>query len=321
MRYLLFWYKKIWMGAVDMAVFRVEKTRDYTVISNDHIKNARLSLRAKGLMSLMLSLPESWNYTMNGLARISLEGVDAIRKALQELEAEGYVVRSRIRNAKGQLTDTEYVIYEKPVHNTPEPDEPTQERSKQEQPMQAEPMQDSPVQEKPMLENPILEKPVLENPTQLNIYNNKIYNKLNTKLSSTNLSNPIPSNPVDRNGSDGIAMREHYRSVIQENIGYEVLCERESKERLDEIVELMLDTVCTARKTIRIAGDDYPADVVRSRLLKIGSTHIEYIFDCLKNNTTRVRNIRQYLLTALFNALSTMDNYYAMRVNHDLYGT
>jgi len=299
-----------------MAVFRVEKVADYTVMSNHHLKNIRLSLRAKGLMSLMLSLPENWNYTMNGLACISLEGVDAIRKALQELEAEGYVVRSRIRNAKGQLTDTEYVIYEKPVHNTPEPDEATEKQPIQEKPMQAEPML-----EKPMLEKPILEKPMLENPTQLNIYNNKIYNKLNTNLSSTNLSNPIPSNPAEREGSDGIVMREHYRSVILENIGYEVLCERESKERLDEIAELMLDTVCTARKTVRIAGDDYPADVVRSRLLKINSTHIEYIFDAMKSNTGYIRNIKKYLLATLFNAPSTMDNYYAAQVNHDLYGT
>jgi len=304
-----------------MAVFRVEKVADYTVMSNHHLKNIRLSLRAKGLLSLMLSLPENWDYTLKGLARISLESVDAIRKALQELETEGYVVRSRIRNAKGQLTDAEYVIYEKPVHNTPEPDETTEKQPIQEKPMQAEPVLEKPMLEKPMLEKPILEKPVLENPTQLNIYNNKIYNKLNTNLSSTNLSNPIPSNPEEWKGSDGIAKREHYRSVILENIGYEVLCERESKERLDEIAELMLDTVCTARKTVRIAGDDYPADVVRSRLLKITSMHIEYVFDALKSSTTRVRNIRQYLLAALFNAPSTMDNYYAAQVNHDLYGT
>jgi len=299
-----------------MAVFRVEKTRDYTVISNHHLKNERLSLRAKGLLSLMLSLPESWDYTLKGLAHISLEGVDAIRKALQELEAEGYVVRRRIRNVKGQLTDAEYVIYERPVHSTPEPDEPTQEQPIQEKPMQAEPVLEKPMLENPILDKPTLEKPMLEIPTQLNIYNNKIHNKLNT-----NLSNPIPSDSADRNGSDGNAVREHYRSAILENIGYEVLCERESKERLDEIVELMLDTVCTARKTIRIAGDDYPADVVRSRLLKICSTHINYIFDAMKENTGYIRNIKKYLLAALFNAPSTMDNYYAAKVNHDLYGT
>ena len=288
-----------------MAVFRVEKTKDYTVISNHHLKNIRISLRAKGLLSIMLSLPENWDYTIKGLARISLEGVDAIRKAIQELEAEGYIVRSRVRNEKGQLTDAEYVIYEKPVSNPPAQEEPTP----------AEPMQET-----PMLENPILDTPVLETSTQLNI------NILNTKLLNTNISNPILSNPStqqnsrDGNGLDRIALRESYQSVILENLDYEILCQREDKERLDEIVQLMLDTVCTCRKSVRIAGDDYPAEVVRSRFLKLSSEHIEYVFDCLKNNTTRVRNIKKYLLAALYNAPSTMDNYYSSMVNHDLYG-
>jgi len=294
-----------------MAVFRVEKNKDYTVISNHHLKNIRISLRAKGLLSIMLSLPENWDYTLKGLARISLEGVDAIRKAIQELEAEGYIVRSRVRNEKGQLTDAEYVIYEKPVHNPPVQEEPVQE-----EPTQAEPMQET-----PMLENPILDTPALEKSTQLNI------NILNTKLLNTNISNPILSNPSsqqnsrDGNGLDTIALRERYQSVILENLDYEILCQREDKERLDEIVELMLDTVCTSRKTVRIAGDDYPADVVRSRLLKLSCEHIEYVFDAMKKNTTHVRNIRQYLLAALFNAPTTIDNYYFVLVNNDLYGT
>lgn len=304
-----------------MAVFRVEKTGDYTVMSNNHLKNASLSLKAKGLLSVMLSLPEEWDYTLKGLARISLEGVDAIRKAIQELETEGYIVRSRVRNEKGQLTDAEYIIYEKPVHNPHTQEEPVQEQPTQTKPIQAEPMQAEPMQETPMLENPILDTPALEKSTQLNIY------KLNTKSLSTNLSNPILSNPYgkqnssDRNGLDGIALRERYRSVILENLDYDMLCQREDKERLDEIVELMLDTVCTCRKSVRIAGDDYPADVVRSRLLKLSSEHIEYVFDAMKKNTTHVRNIRQYLLAALFNATVTIDNYYSAMVSHDLYGS
>jgi len=309
-----------------MAIFRVEKTRDYTVMSNHHLKNIRISLRAKGLLSIMLSLPENWDYTLKGLARISLEGVDAIRMAIKELEAEGYIVRSRVRNEKGQLTESEYVIYEKPVSNPPAQEEPVQE-----EPMQVEPMQVEPMQEKPMLENPIQAKPILGEPTlekstQLNIY--KLNTKLlNTKLLNTNISNPILSNPStqqnsrDGNGLDRIVVRERYQSAILENLDYEILCQREDKERLDEIVELMLDTVCTSKKSIRIAGDDYPAEVVRSRLMKLSSEHIEYVFDAMKKNTTHVRNIRQYLLATLFNAPTTIDNYYSALVNNDLYGT
>ena len=97
-----------------MAVFRIEKTRDYTVMANHHLKNRELTLKAKGLMSVLLSLPDDWDYTLAGLARISREGVDAIREAVKELERAGYVIRNRVRNEKGQLTDTEYVIYEQP---------------------------------------------------------------------------------------------------------------------------------------------------------------------------------------------------------------
>ena len=97
-----------------MAVFRIERTRDYTVMSNHHLRNANLSLKAKGLLSMMLSLPEDWNYTTRGLAKICKEGVDAIGAALRELEAVGYIVRHKLRDSQGRISDTEYVIYEQP---------------------------------------------------------------------------------------------------------------------------------------------------------------------------------------------------------------
>lgn len=90
-----------------MAVFRIERTLDYTVMSNHHLKDTALSLKAKGLLSMMLSLPDEWNYTTRGLAAICKEGVDAIGAALKELEARGYLVRRQIRDSKGRITDTE----------------------------------------------------------------------------------------------------------------------------------------------------------------------------------------------------------------------
>ena len=86
-----------------MAVFRIEKTRDYTVMSNHHLRDKSLSLKAKGLLSLMLSLPEEWDYTTKGLARICKDGVDSICAGVRELEEHGYVIRQRVRNANGQL--------------------------------------------------------------------------------------------------------------------------------------------------------------------------------------------------------------------------
>lgn len=97
-----------------MAVFRVERTRDFTVMSTHHLRDKRLTLKAKGLLSMMLSLPEDWNYSTLGLAAICREGVDAIRGALRELEKEGYVIRRQLRGPGGQIQDIEYLIYEQP---------------------------------------------------------------------------------------------------------------------------------------------------------------------------------------------------------------
>lgn len=114
---------------------------------------------------------------------------------------------------------------------------------------------------------------------------------------------------------------ESYRDLIMENIEYDILVERWDTERMDEAVELMLETVLSKREYIKIAGDEYPGEVVRSRLLKVSSSHLEYVFDCIDKNTTKVHNIKAYLLTALYNAPATMDSYYRAEVNHDLYGS
>ena len=115
---------------------------------------------------------------------------------------------------------------------------------------------------------------------------------------------------------------ESYRELILENIEYDFLKQRFGtyREDLEEIVELLVETVCAKRKTTRIAGADFPHEVVRSRFLKLDSSHIEFVMDCLQKNTTEVRNMKQYLLTVLFNAPTTMSNHYTSQVNHDMYG-
>ena len=282
-----------------MAVFRIDKTRDYTVMSNHHLRNTELSLKAKGLLSLMLSLPDNWDYTTKGLARICKDGVDSICAAVRELEEHGYVIRERVRGANGQLGSIEYTILEQPAEPSPE--------------------RENPVQVKPILENPVPGKPEQEIPAQSN------KDKSNTDLSITEQSNPIRSNPPapeGRNGTDGMEALEIYRNIVYGNIEYDILREDNTvnRDQLDEIAELIVDTVCSARKTIRIAGDDYPAEVVKSRFLKLDSSHVQYVIDCMKNNTTYVRNIKKYLLAALYNAPATINNYYSSLVQHNLYG-
>ena len=286
-----------------MAVFRIEKTRDYTVMSNHHLRNTNLSLKAKGLLSLMLSLPEEWDYTTKGLARICKDGVDSICAGVRELEEQGYVIRERVRNPNGQLGSIEYTILEQP--RPPEREKPERE---------------NPVLDNPILGSPVLEEPEQGNPAQLNT------NQTKTDLSSTELSNPIPSNPPTpvgaRMGTDRMGARECYREVILDNIEYSYLVQDShiDREQLDEIVDLIVDTVCSARKVIRIAGDDYPAEVVKSRFMKLDSSHVQYVMDCMKDNTTYVRNIKKYLLAALYNAPTTINSYYSSLVQHDMYG-
>jgi hypothetical protein len=304
-----------------MAVFRVEKNKGYTVMSNHHLRNAALSLKAKGLLSQMLSLPENWDYTLQGLSCINREKIDAIRTAVWELENAGYVVRRQGRDEKGQMAAIEYIIYEQPQSSPQEPE------NKPTTPPTGSPVLDKPLSEKPVLDFPTSDNPTSENPTQLN------KEELITKKSITDLSsiesNPIQSpNPLpsqsraepERKGTDKMGAVAAYREVIEDNIEYPYMIERYGKEAVDEIVDLMLETVCTARKTIRVAGDDYPAELVKSKLLKLNSMHIDYIFECLKDNTTGVRNIKKYMLAVLFNAPSTMGSYYSALVRHDLYG-
>ena len=113
-----------------------------------------------------------------------------------------------------------------------------------------------------------------------------------------------------------------YRGLIRENISYDDLVREHPYDaaQLDEMVELMVETVCSRKKNIRVAGNDFPQAVVKSRLLKLDSEHIRFVFDCLRENTTQVRNMKQYLLTVLYNAPATIENHYAAQVNHDLYG-
>lgn len=270
-----------------MAVFRVQKTQNYTIMSNHHLRNKALSLKSKGLLSLMLSLPEDWDYTTRGLASICKEGVDSVCATVRELEAAGYIIRRRVRDKNGQMRGMEYTVLEEP------------------QPPQPEPGQAAPDCTQPKQAKPKREKPVQDNPAQLNTKRQK-------KEITKNVSNPI------RTADE----REQYRALIRENIEYDILSANNPGDtmRLDELVELMLDTVCSKRSSIRVAGDEFPAEVVKSRFLKLEAQHIQYVLDSLKDTPPHIRNIKKYLLAALYNAPLTIENYYAAQINHDLYG-
>ena len=288
-----------------MAVFRIERTRDYTVMSNHHLRNHQLSLKAKGLLSMMLSLPDDWNYTTRGLAKICKEGVDAIGGALRELESAGYIVRHQLRDRQGRISDTEYVIYEQPQPRPPKAPQPDTAA--------------------PDTGFPYLDKPDTEKPAELNIEKSNTQKSITQRARTDSIPfrEPAAARPPERKGRDAMSLAEmeSYRDLILENIEYDHLCREFStyREDLDEIVELIVETVCARRKTTRIAGADFPHEVVRSRFLKLDSSHIEFVMECLHNNSTEIRNMKQYLLTVLFNAPTTMNNHYTAQVNHDMH--
>ena len=278
-----------------MAVFRVERTSDYTVMSNYHLRDKRLSLKAKGLLSQMLSLPEDWDYTLAGLCYINRESKDAIRTAIRELEQAGYIRRRQTTDSGGKFAGNEYTIYERPQ----------------------EPPSGEPSSEKPSSGNPTTGKPMPENPTQQNI------EKQNTDQSNTD-SIPFRAAaepPEPKRIETSLAERmEDYRELIRDNIQYPLLVAQnpDDAELIDEIVELMTETVCARRKTTRVCGSDSPTEVVKSQLLKLDAEHIRFVLQCLHENTSKIKNIKQYLLATLYNAPVTINSYYSALVNHGL---
>ena len=270
-------------------------------MSNHHLRNKELTLKAKGLLSQMLSLPENWDYTLAGLSHINKESIDAIRTAVLELEKAGYIERAQGRDEKGKMTAITYTIYEQP--------------------------------QSPVLENPTSNKPTSENPMQLNkdiqktdLSKKEKINKNGLNTYSIPILSPDPS-PLEKSlpEQDGKEEKDAYKiyeEIIKDNIEYEHLinAKRLDRDRIDEILDLILETVCSKRKKILIAGDEYPAELVKAKFMKLNSSHIEFVLDCMQENTTKVRNIKQYLKAVLFNAPSTIGNYYTALVNHDMYG-
>lgn len=264
-----------------MAVFRVEKNKGYTVMSNYHLRDLRLSLKAKGMLSLMLSLPEDWDYSLRGLTKICKEGIDAIRVAVKELEDCGYIRREQTRGKGGQLSAIVYTIYEQPCL-------------------------ENPYTANPNTENPNTEKPDTENPIQLNKEEQK-----------TDIINYLS---IEKGDGEMDAVNA-YREVIRDNLSYDLLIQEYDKERMDEIVEIILEAVCSRQKEIRIGSNFYPASLVKTRLLKLNKGHIEYIMECMQKNPVRLRNIKYYILATLFNSVATIGNYYHAEVRHDMYGS
>ena len=225
-------------------------------------------------------------------------------------------MRNRIRDEKGHLGEMEYVVYENP--QTPEVAEvPVSASPMLEEPMLKNPTQDNPIQGNPTQGNPMLDHPTQGNPMQLNTY------RSNTHKEKKNESIPYAANPYQSipyqstRGHEQPSMVAQYKALIRNHIDYDIMCEQYGHERLDEIVHQIVEVLCSKAQYFTISGEELPAELVRDQLLRFSSSHLEYVFECLEKKTSYVGNIKNYLLTTLYNAVGTIKHYYDARVRHE----
>ena len=299
-----------------MTKYTIKKEKDFVQIPNSILTSPDISLKAKGILALMLSLPDNWKFSIEGIVSKCKESKECIGNAIKELESAGYVKRTMIRGDDGKITGMEYEIFEESYAITTD-EEHDDEKPCEEEPSADKSSTDTPSTEKPSMAIPAKEKPSEENPWVNNTKTNKT--EENNILYNNTQSNPIPSkNKISFNMSE----IDRCRWMIKDNIEYDILVERNHipKDMIDEIVELMVETICSKNETITIASNTYPHELVKSKFEKIDSSHIEYIIECVSNNKTKILNIKQYMLATIFNAPNTIGSYYTTRVNRDLYG-
>lgn len=275
----------------NLTIYRKDKKSNYTKISNDFCRDKRLSWKAKGILTQLLTLSPEWDFSVSGLASLASDGIESVRSGLKELEKYGYLSYTRNR-ANGKIFGADYVIYESPELNP----------------------NHKPCTEKPCTENPYEAEPYEAETPQLNI-------QLNKKINIINNQSHQSTDEIDEIDNAtrvcSVEERDEYLRIIRSNIDYAYISD---KKDVDEIVELMLDVICSTGKTVRTNSGDMPHEVVKQRFLELNGEHIDYVLTALRKNTTKVHNIRAYLITMLYNAPTTYKSYYTSWVNHDMYG-
>ena len=318
-----------------MSTFRVHKSRNYTVMSNHHLQNDDLSLRAMGLLSYMLSKPDDWNFSVEGIAAKCRDGKDSVRSAVRELEENGYIVRrQRVRDQSGHLKEAVYDVYESPDENPDfeSKDEPLKKTvvhlPPKNQAQKRKITTNKPMAEKPPLDRaeenlPMADFPPLVNPTQAKpaLLNTNIpsTNILNTNLSINHSNNNKYKIHIPQKNDviDEIDYNAH-KCVAMEQIDFARLSVDYTTEQIDEIVDLMAFVYSTPQSALPIGGVQTDIQLIRQRFFRLDYGHIQYVLDCVAQTQTKISNRRNYMLTCLFSAPVTMDGYYANQVAHDL---
>ena len=320
------------------TVFRVEKIENYTTISNYHLQDKNLSNKAKGLLTIMLSLPPNWDMTLKGLVSLSSDGIDAIRTTITELEKNGYLSRTRGRSELGQLQCTEYTIYEQPMRESEPKPEPISEdiqppsdqigksdvaqvgKSDMDQIGKSNVVQIG-KSDVDQIGFPYLGKPYLGKSNSINNLTNKdtygINNYLSHQYHSEHKKNKDKIDERKR-AEKLLKERKDYEQLIKDNISYDQLIEYYDDEDfwdfINLAVDVMLDAVTTTKPTLRIKGQDYPAETIKSRLCKITDKELLYVWESLDNTDHKISNMQSYLLTAIYNSLHGAEVYYSQWV-------
>lgn len=324
------------------TVFRVEKNKNYTTISNHHLQDRNLSLKAKGLLTLILSLPPDWDMTLKGLVSLSGDGVDSVRSGIQELEKAGYLRRSRSRNNLGQLLCTEYTIYEHAVTENVASETEIDDNlniiySEKSHIGKSDVDKNSQIGKSNVDKNTTekiensqigfsnIGKPYIGKSNTIKHLNNKdTYNINNYPYQSTyssKLCREPKENSIDEmeKAQTLYEERKAYEEIIKQNIAYDLLSEQKetSRDFLDLCVQVMVDAVTSNKPYIKIKGQDIPKEAVKSVLLKLDDENISYVNMCLSESKTAIKNMQSYILTALYCSQHGGDTYFNQLVKHD----
>ena len=335
------------------TVFRVEKNKNYTTISNHHLQDRNLSLKAKGLLTLILSLPPDWDMTLKGLVSLSGDGVDSVRSGIQELEKAGYLRRSRSRNNLGQLLCTEYTIYEHAVTENVASETEIDDNlniiySEESHIGKSNVDKNSHIGKSDVDENSHIGKSDVDKNTTENLDDSQIgfsnvgksnigksntikylnnkdtYNINNYPYQSTyssKLCKEPKENSIDEmeEAQSLYEERKAYEEIIKQNIAYDLLTEQKkiSRDFLDLCIQVMVDAVTTNKPYIKIKGQDIPKEAVKSVLLKLDDENISYVDMCLSESKTAIKNMQSYILTALYCSKHGGDTYFNQLVKHD----
>ena len=317
------------------TVFRVEKKSNYTIISNLHLQDKALSLKAKGMLTLMLSLPEDWDMTLKGLVALSNDGIDSVRSTIKELEEHGYLSRSRGRNARGQMLCTEYTIHEKSTltENTENNAENNQvgksdvdvsrdQVGKSDVDVSRDQVGKSDVEiSRDQVGFPKIGKPIYGKSDTIKDLKNKKTEYTKDSYPSSYQGKVTDEDAMDEHKAQQLlSERRWYEETIKDNIDYDIFSESDDKDFRDFVnlsVQVMVDAVTSTAPTIRIKKQDIPQAVVKSQLLKVTSEQIEYVYSSTQTSKTKIVNMQNYILTALYNSLFGANLYYSQWVKHD----